>query len=89
MRLLRSWARRQNFFRQVLGNHGLAGGILRLGGYRSGFRIESLAAFFAKLGARPVRFLAVRTDRFKRRTTLVAEDGVLGAFTMAMRADHS
>jgi hypothetical protein len=33
--------------------------------------------------------VAVRTDRVKWRAALVAKDGVLGAFAMTMRADHS
>ena len=78
-------SRRQNFFRQVLGNHGLACGRLSGSGRADA---ETLAALAAKFRARPVGLAAVRTAHIERRAALVAKARVVGIFGLAMRTLH-
>ena len=77
--------RRQNFFRQVLGNDGFSSG--RFSGRRPR-DAKTLAALAAKFRARPVRLAAVRTAHIERRAALVAKARVVGIFGLAMRTLH-
>jgi hypothetical protein len=76
--------RRQNFFRQVLGNDGFSSGRFSAAGRDA----KTLAALAAKFRARPVRLAAVRTAHIDRPAALVAKARVIGIFGLAMRTLH-
>jgi hypothetical protein len=76
--------RRQNFFRQVLGNDGFSSGRFSAAGRDA----KALAALAAKFRARPVRLAAVRTAHIDRPAALVAKARVIGIFGLAMRTLH-